>query len=360
MIMAAWKLGPILARAIAWCSSLRRNRRSRHCASRSSPSKRACRRAYSTWCRASATRLARRSRCTRMSTASASLVPPHGQAHPWAMRRSRTSSGVSLECGGKSPNIVMADYSDVERAARAAAYRSSSTRARCVLQVRAWWVHESIKDAGLEQVARVGRELAPGDPLDAATKLGAIVDAQQMQRVLGYIDHRPPGWCARRTRWRARCAAKVAAATSKPTVFDDVKTSMRIAREDVFGPVLATITFKDEAEAIAIANDTSYGLAAAVWTRDLKTAHRMSRAIRAGMVYVNCYDSDDITVPFGGFKQSGIGRDKSLPRLRQVHRIEDDLDRPHLDRAPVRRHGPARILRSAGGRDRRAWRHCPA
>jgi gamma-glutamyl-gamma-aminobutyraldehyde dehydrogenase len=98
----------------------------------------------------------------------------------------------------------------------------------------------------------------------------------------------------------------------EPTVFDAVRPAMRIAREEIFGPVLATITFRDEAEALAIANDTSYGLAAAVWTHDLTTAHRMARALRSGMVYVNCYDADDITVPFGGFKQSGFGRDKSL------------------------------------------------
>jgi acyl-CoA reductase-like NAD-dependent aldehyde dehydrogenase len=95
-------------------------------------------------------------------------------------------------------------------------------------------------------------------------------------------------------------------------VFDEERPAMRIAREEVFGPVLATLTFKDEAEAVAIANDTTYGLAGAVWTHDLSTAHRMARSIRAGVVYVNCYDADDITVPFGGFRQSGFGRDKSL------------------------------------------------
>ena len=98
----------------------------------------------------------------------------------------------------------------------------------------------------------------------------------------------------------------------EPTIFDGVKQSMTIAREEIFGPVLATITFRDVAEAVTIANDVSYGLAAAVWSRDITTAHRVARALRAGTVYVNCYDADDITVPFGGFKQSGNGRDKSL------------------------------------------------
>jgi acyl-CoA reductase-like NAD-dependent aldehyde dehydrogenase len=218
---------------------------------------------------------------------------------------------VSLECGGKSPNIVMGDYRDVQRAARAAAYAIFFNQGEMCSAGSRLLVHESLKDALLEEVASVARELTPGDPLDPATKLGAIVDAQQMQRVLGYIDAgRQDG--ARLTLGGSQVRADTGGCYVQPTVFDGVRTSMRIAREEIFGPVLATITFREEAEAIAIANDTSYGLAAAVWTNDLNTAHRMARAIRAGMVYVNCYDADDITVPFGGFRQSGMGRDKSL------------------------------------------------
>jgi acyl-CoA reductase-like NAD-dependent aldehyde dehydrogenase len=218
---------------------------------------------------------------------------------------------VSLECGGKSPNIVMADCADVERAARAAAYAIFFNQGEMCSAGSRLVVHETLKDRMLEAVAKVARELTPGDPLDPATKLGAIVDAQQMQRVLGYIDAgRTDG--ARIAFGGAQVRKDTGGCYIEPTAFDGVRPDMRIAREEIFGPVLSVLTFRGEAEAIAIANDSSYGLAAAVWTQDLNTAHRMSRAIRAGMVYINCYDADDITVPFGGFRQSGIGRDKSL------------------------------------------------
>ncbi len=218
---------------------------------------------------------------------------------------------ISLECGGKSPNIVMGDWQDVRRAARAAAYAIFFNQGEMCSAGSRLLVHESLKDAMLAQIAVVAKELTPGDPLDPATKLGAIVDAQQMQRVLGYIGAgREEG--ARLAFGGAQVRQETGGCYVEPTLFDGVQPGMRIAREEIFGPVLAVTTFRDEAEAIRIANDSSYGLAAAVWTRDLATAHRMSRAIRAGVVYVNCYDADDITVPFGGFRQSGIGRDKSL------------------------------------------------
>jgi 4-guanidinobutyraldehyde dehydrogenase/NAD-dependent aldehyde dehydrogenase len=218
---------------------------------------------------------------------------------------------VGLECGGKSPNIVMADAPDLDKAATAAAFAIFFNQGEMCSAGSRLLVEASVKDELLEKIARVGRAMQPGDPLDPATKLGAIVDETQMHRVLSYIEAgRSDG--AKVALGGARARAESGGYFVEPTVFDDVKPAMRIAREEIFGPVLATITFSHVEEAVQIANDVEYGLAAAIWTRDINVAHRTARALRAGTVYVNCYDADDITVPFGGYKQSGIGRDKSL------------------------------------------------
>jgi acyl-CoA reductase-like NAD-dependent aldehyde dehydrogenase len=218
---------------------------------------------------------------------------------------------VWLECGGKSPNIILADCADLDRAAAAAASAIFFNQGEMCSAGSRLIVEAPVRDEVLEKVVAAARSLLPGDPLDPATRLGAIVDAVQLDTVMGYIDAgKDEG--ARLLTGGNRARRDSGGCYVEPTVFSGVAPGMKIAREEIFGPVLAAISVNDADEAVRVGNSVIYGLAAAVWTSDLTRAHRMARALRSGMVYVNCYDADDITVPFGGFKQSGTGRDKSL------------------------------------------------
>lgn len=228
---------------------------------------------------------------------------------------------VALETGGKSPNIVFGDVADINHAAATAAagvfYNSGQV---CTAATRII-VQEKIKDQFVELVAKHADKWRPKDPLDPKTSMGSMVDEGQMDRVLGYIDiGRKEG--AKVAFGGERARRNTGGFYVEPTIFDDVKNSMRVAQEEIFGPVVVTIPFKDDEEAVKIANDTIYGLQASLWTRDITRAHKVARSLRAGTVNINSTDGGDITAPFGGYKQSGIGRDKSLHALEKYQQIK--------------------------------------
>ena len=215
------------------------------------------------------------------------------------------------ELGGKSANIVCADCPDLDAAVSAAIGSIYFNQGESCNAPSRLFVEASIKDAFLDKALAMVPTFAPGDPLVEDTVMGAIVDAVQMKTVLGYIaSGKEEG--ARLLAGGAQARVESGGLYVEPTLFDGVDGSMRIAREEIFGPVLSVLSFTDLDEAVRQANATPYGLAAAVWTADMRRAIRTARALRAGTVHVNQYDNDDITVPFGGYKQSGNGRDKSL------------------------------------------------
>jgi len=229
-------------------------------------------------------------------------------------RAAKTLKKVSLELGGKSPNIVFAD-ADLEAASRGALNAIFYGKGEVCAAGSRLLVEESVHEELMAKVVERANKMVAGDPLNPKTRLGAIVSKEQMDTVLKYID-------AGRSEGAKLIAGGERADIGtgkgyfvKPTIFTDVDPGMRIAREEIFGPVLATIRFKDAQDAIAKANATVYGLAAAVWTRDVSKAHRIARAVKAGTVWVNTYNLYDPALPFGGFKESGFGRDQGKDAL---------------------------------------------
>ncbi|MGU7784727.1 aldehyde dehydrogenase [Burkholderia sp. PU8-34] len=233
---------------------------------------------------------------------------------------------VWLELGGKSPNIVLPDCPDLDRAAKAAADAIFFNMGEVCTAGSRLLVHRDIKDAFVARVVDAARAYAPGHPLDPSVTMGAIVDHVQLDRVMGYIAAgRAEG---RLVTGGARVREETGGFYVEPTVFE-VRPNAKVAREEIFGPVLSVIEFDDVDDAVRIANDTEYGLAAAVWSGDLTTAHEVARRLRAGTVWVNCYGEGggDMSFPFGGYKQSGNGRDKSLHALDKYTELKSTIVR---------------------------------
>lgn len=229
---------------------------------------------------------------------------------------------VVLEMGGKNPQIVLADAPDLDIVARdvlSAGYWNMGQNCSAGSRLL---VHQSVKDELVEKVLTHAVEWVLGDPLDPATKIGPLVEERHMEKVLGYIGlGREEG--ARVAMGGERVMQDTGGYFVAPTILDSVRSDMRVAREEIFGPVICVIPFQDEQEAIAIANGTNYGLAASLWTQSIDSAVRVSRGVRAGTISVNCYSEGDIATPFGGYKESGFGgRDNGLEAFYQYTEVK--------------------------------------
>lgn len=221
---------------------------------------------------------------------------------------------VSLELGGKSPHIIFADCPDLDAAAAHAAFGIFYNQGEVCTAGSRLLVDAAIQDTFLDKLIKAAKGFVPGDPLEPKTNFGAMVSEGQMNTVLGYIETaRKEG--AELAHGGNRVRQDSGGYFVEPTVFSGVAPGATLSQEEVFGPVLAVTRFKGADEALRIANDTIFGLASGLWTRDLSLAHRFAREIKAGLVWINGWDACDITMPFGGFKQSGFGRDRSMHAL---------------------------------------------
>ena len=225
---------------------------------------------------------------------------------------------ISLELGGKSPNIIFAD-TDLDDAVEGAHLGLFVNQGQSCCAGSRVFVEETIYDEFVEKSTARARKRRVGDPLDPRTDQGPQVSASQFDRIMGYIES------GKREGATLACGGERVGDRGyfiQPTVFSDVQDEMKIAREEIFGPVMSIIPFKDVDEVIARANRTTYGLAAGVWTRDIKKAHAVANSMRAGTVWVNCYHVLDTRAPFGGYKQSGMGRELGEYGLQQYTEVK--------------------------------------
>ncbi len=225
---------------------------------------------------------------------------------------------ISLELGGKSPNIIFAD-TDLDDAVEGAHLGLFVNQGQSCCAGSRVFVEETIYDEFVEKSIARARRRRVGDPLDPRTDQGPQVSESQFDRILGYIE------AGKREGATLACGGERVGDRGyfiQPTVFSDVRDEMKIAREEIFGPVMSIIPFKDMDEVIARANRTTYGLAAGVWTRDIKKAHAVANSMRAGTVWVNCYHVLDTRAPFGGYKQSGMGRELGEYGLQQYTEVK--------------------------------------
>jgi aldehyde dehydrogenase (NAD+) len=225
---------------------------------------------------------------------------------------------VSLELGGKSPNIVLAD-ADLDAAVEGSFFGLFWYEGQCCTAASRLFVQGKIHDEFVDRMLSRTKQQKLGDPFDLSTTQGPQVSQEQFDRVMLYIASGQKSGARLLTgghKWGKH------GYFIEPTIFDDVKDTMKIAREEIFGPVMSILRFDDIDEVVARANRTTYGLAAAVWTRDISNAHRVSAGLKAGTVWVNCYDVIDTAAPFGGYKMSGMGRECGEYALRNYTEVK--------------------------------------